>query len=994
MKVLDKFVYKHLGYNSSIQSEILKYLGVSSQDFISKTIGRNILDKFKNNEEFNYKPLSEHSALENLKNNLKNNDIEHKCYIGQGFYNTFMPYPIKRYILNNPKWYTPYTPYQAEINQGKLELLNNFQNMICQITNMPLANCGLLDEVNCASETVSMIKRHTKNSDNKFVLISNELFPVVIEGIKTRCKYLGIEYKLISENDLLYNNVDLKDVLVCMVQYPNKLGEINNYQDLVSNIHEHNSYISCGTDLLACHLIKPPGDYNFDVVYGNCQRFGLSMGFGGPHSGFFATKSEFIRQLPGKLVGEYKDEQNNSIYRMALQTREQHIKKEKATSNICTSQVLLSNMACLYTIYHGEEQLYKKALYTKFLTNKLSTQLNDIGFNILNKNIFDTISFTAPEKLINVNVKELLEKHNILISEYYVDGESVYTISIDETKDFEDVKNIINILIEKIPRNLLDWKSKTFKNNKKINDNLLRNPELTIDVLDKNTLDFDSKNDYKNIIYNSDIFKYGMDETSFMRYTNMLIDKDYSLVTGMIPLGSCTMKLNASYQLEPLNWDELNIHPYVPVKYNIGYFNIINDLSQKLLSITGMKYISYQSCSGSMGEYSGLISIRKYIESKKEINGKKLYCLIPESAHGTNFASAKIAGYDILKIKIKNGEIDITDLENKIKIANEKGVLGCLMVTYPSTYGLFDSNIEDIINIIHDNEGQVYLDGANMNAVGNILSIGKMGFDVAHLNLHKTFCIPHGGGGPGMGPIVVQEHLKDYLVSHPYSKNFCSNQNFFGDSDDVIASSPFSSASILTIPYLYLNCINSEDLKTITLHSLLSSNYLRKNLENDFDIKYKNKYGLNSHEFIIDLSKFKDINITEFDVCKRLIDYQFYPPTMSWPVSSSMMIEPTESENINELNRFIGSLKNIKQDINRLYQIKNNYSENIDKNNDRFNQSIYDEYKNLIDIFKNAPYPINKDNEIDNLDKNYYPSISKVDDKKGDVEILNRFLKK
>ena len=953
--MMNRFINKHLGYNNTIRNELLKEINQSYESFYEKVIGSNFV-KYENKNEFNYNPKTEHEAINQLKKNLRDNHIDHKSYIGQGFYNTFMPYPIKKYVLNNPKWYTPYTPYQAEINQGKLELLHNFQNMICEITNMPISNCGLLDEVNAASESVSMINNYVKNSKNKYVLISDNLFPIIQEGIKTRCNNLDIKYKVIKENDLLNNTdqLDLQDVMLCMVQNPSNIGNIIDYENLVNVIHENNGFTSCGTDLMACQLIKPPGDFNFDIVYGNCQRFGLSLGYGGPHSAFFAVQSKFLRHLPGKFVGDYVDDNNNKKYRMALQTREQHIKKDRATSNICTSQILLNNMSCLYAIYHGEKVLHNISQSIMNLTNNFVDKLKILDFIVLNDSYFDTILFYHKNSIVNKSIGSILEDNNILISQKY-DTELnsyIYSISFDETKTDNDVKNLLNNLYKLlIDKSIITIENIKYKDtNKKIN-HLFR---------DKNESVFKSK-----------IFKNGMNEMEFMRYTNHLIDKDYSLVNGMIPLGSCTMKLNASYQLEPLNWDYFDLHPYIPRKYTIGIYNYLKPLSDKLLTITGMDNISYQSCSGSMGEYSGLITIKNFIKNKnysesKIVNNKDIYCLIPESAHGTNFASAKLAGFKIIKVKMtNNGEVCLDDLKKKTnKIFEKNGILGCLMITYPSTYGLFDSNIKDIIDFIHDKNGQIYLDGANMNAIGNVMSIGDIGFDVAHLNLHKTFCIPHGGGGPGMGPIVVKKHLKDFLPTHPTKYNFCNYKEYFGDenkTNNVIASSPFSSASILSIPYLYLECLDSNDLKSITFNALLSSNYLSNKLSKHYNIKYKNSNNRNSHEFIINLSEFKSKGITELDICKRLIDYEFYPPTMSWPVSSSIMIEPTECENKEELDRFINAMISIRKEI--------------DNNN--------------VELFKNSPHSKEylKINDI-----KYISSVNRVNDVKNDTEILKKHL--
>jgi len=935
------FIDRHIESRIEIENIQLSALNLKSiKELKSLVLPKSLqnsgsISKFYDNS---WKHFSEGNAVNYLRSIVSKNNSDMACYLGGGYYPSDMPFPIKKHILNNPAWYTAYTPYQSEISQGRLELLFYYQQMISNITKLPLANAGLLDEASAGAEAITMFWNSVpKKNNDKSVMLSTNLFPATLEAIKTRCYYLDIPYQLIDETTEQIENVNWDNYFGTILQYPDKHGRVTNLQNIITDAKEANCQVACATDLMACHIIKPPGEIGADIAFGNTQRLGLPLGFGGPHVSFFSTKWNYLRYLPGKLVSLQNngggDSDNNNeevVYRMALQTREQHIKKDRATSNICTSQVLLSNLSAMYAIYHGEDEMlniskdiYNKAYY-------LADILQDLGYIIKYPNYYDTIQiglFPDDYLLDNNLLLKLYQNllNNNILTRYDTDDKSI-SISVSEITTLNDLHNIIDVFAdftENYCHFHIDGDFKTHH----IND---------ID-LDKTRLkDIVRKGD----VYENDIFKHPKTETELLRMIKEMESKDYSLNDGMIPLGSCTMKLNASYQLESLiRSDVANIHPNIPLEYCKGYREMLEELTTKLLILTGMDGISYQSCSGAMGEFSGLITINRYLENiRQEKFSRKnpLFCLIPESAHGTNFASAIMAGYKILKVKTNNnGELSLDSLQSCIETANDK--LGCLMITYPSTYGFFDENILKVTELIHNADGQIYMDGANMNAMVGVIKIGELGADVAHLNLHKTFCIPHGGGGPGMGPIVVKEHLSPYLPTH-IDKKF----GYLGDdnkSSGVIASSAYSSASILTIPYLYLSTLSLEDLENITYKAILNANYLKKRLEDYYNIKYSNENGYVAHEFIIDVSEFKDIHITEKDIAKRLIDYSFHPPTMSWPVASSLMIEPTESESLVELDRFVDAMISIRKEL------------------DEIRDNVYSKDNNIL---VNAPHPLKR----------------------------------
>lgn len=963
-----RFITRHIENVKHIQQYMLNRIqnGINKDEFISKVIPANLHNYIPTKYHPQIVPTEE-EALKNLRITFGKNKWSVKNYYGGGYYPTSLPLVIQKNILQNPNWITAYTPYQSEISQGRLEILHKYQQMITGITGMELANAGLLDEANASCEAVSMLYNtfpgNKKKGSNKSILVSENLFPATLRSITTRCHYLDIPITLIDETKFSIDNqqIDWTQHFGAIFQYPNKDGVLlADISDIVSQANENKIPIAIGTDLMSCITYKIPGDV--DIVYGNSQRFGLPLGYGGPHTGFFATKYKYLRNLPGKLVGCYTDG-NTNVYRMALQTREQHIKKDKATSNICTSQVLLSNLNAFYGIYHGREglinisnRIHKNA---KNLIDLLARNDIIVEYGIDGKDaIFDTICINDS----NCNIYDNLIKNNYLVRKD--ENKKRVFISISEMSSMSDIEDISSIVVDSIKT------QNNVKNNVKNNvqNNIIKS-DFAIKPLYNYNLYLDDNN---TILVNDNIFNLHMTETDMVRYIKRLENKDFSLTDGMIPLGSCTMKLNATYQLDPLTWNSVrNIHPYCPIEYAEGYEIMISSLSKRLLSITGMDAISYQSCSGAMGEYAGLISISNYLSKRDNTTyyrNNPLVCLIPESAHGTNFASAKLAGYQIEKIPTnKDGSMSIDSL--RIALDKHNGRVGCLMVTYPSTFGFFDDNIVEICDEVHKARGQVYLDGANMNAMCGLLKVGDLGADVCHLNLHKTFCIPHGGGGPGMGPIVAKKHLEEFLPS---------------EYNNTIASAKYSSASILSISYLYLDTLTDKDLAHITFKAILNANYLKSRLEDYYDIKFANKDGLVAHEFIIDVGKFKKYGITEKDIAKRIIDYSFHPPTMSWPVPNSLMIEPTESESLAELDKFADAMIEIRKEIQEVQDGKYSETDNVLVNSPH-------SLRDLTEWDNSRPY-----NQV----KGFYPldylrdykkiPINRVDDFKGDNEMLKK----
>jgi len=924
---MKSFIHRHIGLSIDEEKEILSFLGFDSiNKFINKVIPNSIR---QNKELINPQPISESEAINKLEK-YANLNVTGKCYIGQGYYPCITPSVIKRNIFENPSWYTAYTPYQSEISQGRLQALLNFQTMISDLTGLPISNASLLDEGTAASEAMNMLYRKHKNGT--VFLVSSDCHPQTIEIIKTRAESLNIKIIIQDYSKFIFNET----VFGAIIQYPNTSGEIINYSDLIKEAHRKDSYVCVASDLMALTLIKPPGEFNADVAVGNSQRFGVPLGYGGPHAAFFSTSDEFKRLIPGRIIGVTKDQDNNNALRMALQTREQHIRRDKATSNICTSQVLLAVMASMYGVFHGPEGLKAIANDITSKTNFVNKALKESGIKVLDSIFFDTIRF-FPQN----NWKLISESKNIFIREY--DDKSV-SISLDETKSEKDILELLTCF------------------------------DIKLDKVTIETNEF-GKHKRKSKFMSNHVFNFFHSETKLMRYIRKLDNKDFSLANGMIPLGSCTMKLNASSQLHSLgNKGFYDLHPFVDEKKSIGYKYLIEDLKKWLKEITGFNDISFQPNSGAQGEYAGLLVIRGFHLNKGEENRK--ICLIPASAHGTNPASAIMAGMEVQVVRCDDfGNIDKNDLMNKAKAANKN--LAACMITYPSTHGVFEQDIQGICKIIHNYGGFVYLDGANMNAMVGLSKPADIGIDVCHLNLHKTFAIPHGGGGPGMGPICVTKKLASFLPKQLFKT---VDNNRIGS----VSSSNFGSASILTISWSYIALLGGKGLTKATKIAILNANYLAKKLSDYYNILYTGKNGFVAHEFIIDLRPFRlSANITEEDIAKRLIDYGFHAPTMSWPVFGTMMIEPTESEDLSELDRFAEAMINIRKEIKDIENGNSDKKNNLLKNAPHTAATLVKDFWDYSYSRSQAAFPLKSLYE-----NKFWPSCSRVDNAQGDRNLI------
>ncbi|HNP18877.1 MAG TPA: aminomethyl-transferring glycine dehydrogenase [Fulvivirga sp.] len=867
----ERFDSRHNGPDADQQERMLKFINADSIDqLIDQTIPKAIRLK----KELDL-PLakSEYQFLKDFKKLAAKNKI-FKSYIGTGYYDTITPGVILRNVLENPGWYTAYTPYQAEIAQGRLEALINFQTMVIDLTGMEIANASLLDEGTAAAEAMAMlagIRKGSKKEANKFFVDKN-MFPQTLDILKTRAIPVGIELEI---GDMATVDLTDENLYGVLCQYPNNDGAVIDHSDFVASAKENQVFVAMAADLMSLLLLKSPGEMGADVVVGTSQRFGVPMGYGGPHAAYFATKDEYKRQIPGRIIGASIDAQGNNAYRMALQTREQHIRREKATSNICTAQVLLAVMAGMYTVYHGPKGLKKIASRIHGLTQLLNKALVASGLTQENQHYFDTLKVAVADKK---TIKAKAEKAGINFR--YFDTNHI-GIAIDETTSLEDIKNVYAILSDgnfdfgKESQNLkITWP-----------DSIVRKSEYL----------------------QHPVFNQFHAEHEMLRYIKRLENKDLSLVHSMISLGSCTMKLNATAEMIPVTWPEFGqIHPFVPEDQAQGYREMFKDLEAWLCEITGFHAMSLQPNSGAQGEYAGLMVIRAYHESRGESH--RNVTLIPSSAHGTNPASAVMAGMKVVIVKCdEQGNIDLDDM--KAKAQEHKDNLSALMVTYPSTHGVFEESIMEICQVIHDAGGQVYMDGANMNAQVGLTSPANIGADVCHLNLHKTFCIPHGGGGPGMGPIGVAKQLAPFLPGNPLVKSG-------GDKAiTAISAAPFGSASILTISYAYIAMMGRNGLKSATHLAILNANYLKEKLSGHYEVLYTGKNGRAAHEMIIDCREFKKFGVEVEDMAKRLMDYGYHAPTVSFPVAGTMMIEPTESENIGELDRFCSAMIEIRNEI-------------------------------------------------------------------------------
>ncbi len=940
----NNFIDRHNGPRRSQVDEMLGKMGLASlEQLIDETVPASIRMK----RELDLPDgMNELEYINHLKELGAKNKI-FKTYIGMGYYDTILPGVIQRNILENPGWYTSYTPYQAEISQGRLEALLNFQTMVSDLTAMPLANASLLDEGTAAAEAMIMLynsrsRAAVKSGNNKF-FISEGLFPQSKEVVVSRAIPLGIETVIGREEDFDFS----EGYFGTLLQYPDQFGEIRDYRDFVEKAHESEIAVAVAADLLSLALITPPGEWGADVVVGSTQRFGIPMGYGGPHAAYFATRETYKRNIPGRIIGISKDAAGNPALRMALQTREQHIKRERATSNICTAQALLASMAGMYGAYHGPEGLKAIARDINDFTCIMASVLNELGMRLHTRSFFDTIVFELPEELDQEAVREVALQREINFR-YLDDGR--IGISLDEATSSENVQEILAVFA----------KLKGFE------------PSIASDCDESLPEELLRESEFMT----HPVFNSLHSETEMMRYMKKLENRDLALNRTMIPLGSCTMKLNAAAELFSLSWPEFAaLHPFVPTDQAEGYTELIENLGRDLCEITGFSDISFQPNSGASGEYTGLLVIRAYHESRGE--GHRNICLIPSSAHGTNPASSVMAGMKVVIVKCdEQGNIDIADL--KAKAEEHKETLAAIMITYPSTHGVFEESVLEIMDIVHENGGQVYMDGANMNAQVGLTSPGLIGADVCHLNLHKTFAIPHGGGGPGVGPIGVAEHLAEFLPGNPIHKT--GGKNAIG----AVAAAPFGSAFILPISYGYIRLLGREGLKSATEYAILNANYIKKELEDHYKILYTGKNGWVAHEMILDCNQFlKTADIAVVDIAKRLMDYGFHAPTVAFPVIGTLMVEPTESEPLSELDRFIAAMVAIRKEIMQVESGSCSKENNVIKNAPHTLAMIMDEEWEFTYTKKSAAFP----NGVPERDK-YWPDVTRIDDAFGDRNLV------
>lgn len=937
----ERFETRHIGPDAEQVQEMLKTVKAKSLDeLIEQTIPANIRLK---------KPLnlpaaqSEFDFLNNFRRLAAKNKV-FKSFIGAGYYNTITPPVILRNILENPGWYTAYTPYQAEIAQGRLEALINYQTMIMDLTGMEIANASLLDEATAAAEAMHLFhtsRKAAKKSAHKCFVDAN-MFPQTIDVLKTRSAPLGIELVI---SDVSTLNLADPDLFAVLVQNPDNNGAVRDYSPLIAEAHTKDVFVGIAADIMSLLLLKSPGEMGADVAVGSTQRFGVPIGFGGPHAAYFATRDEFKRQIPGRIIGASVDAAGNHGYRMALQTREQHIRREKATSNICTAQVLLSVMAGMYAVYHGPAGLKKIAQRIHSLTRTLDEGLKTLGLRQLNENYFDTL------KVVVSNPEAVAAEATKREINFRYFNDSAIGISLDETTSLEDCNTILEILATA--------EKKSYKG-------------FASDIPDTNWP--------AALVRNSGylthpVFNRHHSEHEMLRYIKRLENKDLSMVHSMISLGSCTMKLNATTEMIPLTWPEFaNIHPFAPADQTGGYREMIAHLEAWLKEITGFTGVSLQPNSGAQGEYAGLMTIRAYHESRSE--GHRKIALIPASAHGTNPASAVMAGMQVVVVKSdEDGKIDVADL--KAKAEQFRDQLACLMVTYPSTHGVFEESIAEICETIHNHGGLVYMDGANMNAQVGLTSPANIGADVCHLNLHKTFCIPHGGGGPGMGPICVNDRLKPFLPGHAVVRTGGER------AIHAVSAAPWGSASILTISYAYIALMGAEGLTNATRIAILNANYIKARLEGHYRILYAGANGRCAHEMIVDCREFKKSGIEVEDIAKRLMDYGFHAPTVSFPVAGTLMIEPTESEPKEELDRFCDTLIEIRKEIREVEEGKADRENNVLKHAPHTAEVVSaDEWTRPYSRQKAAyPLPFVRESK-------FWPAVSRIDNAYGDRNLV------
>jgi len=949
----NEFIDRHIGPSEAQIVQMLKVLGLDSLEaLIASTVPEAIA--LKSALELD-NPLTENAALKKLKDIAQKN-TDAKSFIGLGYYDTFTPNVILRNVLENPGWYTAYTPYQPEISQGRLECLLNFQQMTLDLTAMDLANASLLDEATAAAEAMSLAKRVSKNRKANKFFVDQHCFPQTIDVIRTRAECFGFELVVGSIAD-----ADLSELFGAIFQYPAVTGEVRDLTEVIEQLHEHNAIAIVAADLMSLTLLRPPGEMGADVVTGTTQRFGVPMGYGGPHAAYFATKEEYKRAVPGRIIGVSVDKRDRQAFRMALQTREQHIRREKANSNICTAQVLLANISALYAMYHGPKGLKNIAQRIHRLTSILASGLRAANSEVLNENFFDTLTL----KIDAANMSSLLDRANKSKINLRIDrAEQDHTIgiSLDECSTSNDVENIWQVILgeaaEELSTGDIDKQIVSGEIAAVIPDSLARRSEY---------LQHPNFNNYHS-------------ETEMMRYLKKLEDKDISLTHAMIALGSCTMKLNAAAEMAPISWPEFaKPHPFTPVEQMKGYQQMIGGLEKMLEVITGFDAVSMQPNSGAQGEYAGLLAIKKYLVSRGETS--RDVCLIPSSAHGTNPASAQMIGMKVVLVACDdNGNIDVEDLRSKAEAHSDQ--LAALMITYPSTHGVYEEAVKEICQIIHDHGGQVYMDGANLNAQVGVAKPADIGADVSHVNLHKTFCIPHGGGGPGMGPIGVKKHLAPHVANHSLIKLSTPDA-----SNGAVSAAPWGSSGILPISWMYIAMMGAEGLLKATQIAILSANYIAVRLAEHYPVLYTGRNGRVAHECIIDLRPIKlSSGISEEDVAKRLMDFGFHAPTMSFPVAGTLMIEPTESESKQELDRFIDALIQIRKEIADVESGSIDAENNPLKNAPHTLADMMDEnwerpYSKLQGAYPNQPAEAVVANK-------YWPSVNRIDNVYGDRNLF------
>ncbi|TVP13577.1 aminomethyl-transferring glycine dehydrogenase [Shewanella sp. MSW] len=938
------FIRRHIGSDALQQQEMLNYVGAESLEDLTAQI---VPESIRLNRDLAVgEACGEAEGLAYIKGLAKQNKV-FKSYIGMGYYGTEVPNVILRNVLENPGWYTAYTPYQPEIAQGRLEAVLNFQQMSMDLSGLDLASASLLDEATAAAEAMALAKRVSKAKKANIFFVADDVFPQTLDVVKTRAECFGFEVVVGPAEEALNH-----ELFGALFQYSGKTGELNDQRELFAKLREQKAVVAVAADIMSLVLLKSPGSLGADVVFGSAQRFGVPMGYGGPHAAFFVTRDEHKRSMPGRIIGVSKDSRGNTALRMAMQTREQHIRREKANSNICTAQILLANMASFYAVYHGPQGLKTIAERIHRLTDILAAGLKAKGVELVNASWFDTLTFKVADK------DAVLARAIAAESNLRIDAEGTLGVSLDETTTADDLAALFDIILG--AGHGLDVAA------------------LDAEILAKGSESIPAALLRDEAILTHPTFNSFHSETEMLRYIKRLENKDLALNHSMISLGSCTMKLNATAEMLPISWPEFaNLHPFCPLDQAKGYEKLLNELSDYLVEITGYDAMCLQPNSGASGEYAGLLAIKKYHESRGE--GHRNVCLIPQSAHGTNPASAQMAGMKIVVVACdKRGNVDMEDL--RAKAAEVAGNLSCIMITYPSTHGVYEETVSEICEVIHQHGGQVYLDGANMNAQVGVTTPGFIGADVSHLNLHKTFAIPHGGGGPGMGPIGVKAHLAPFVAGHTLVKPGRESDN-----NGAVSAAPYGSASILPISWMYIKLLGAKGLRESTQNAMLNANYVMKKLSEHYPVLYRGRNDRVAHECIIDLRPLKEASgVTEMDVAKRLNDYGFHAPTMSFPVAGTLMIEPTESESKAELDRFIEAMVAIRGEIARVeageWPADNNPLHNAPHTLADIMDPTFDSrpYDRELAVFPNATVKANK----------FWPTVNRIDDVYGDRNLF------